>query len=84
MIYLNICPVVIYTRSDNYDLSDHMPCFNIYEIPEKMLESIQKLRPIRLNSCINEFVCAVSLIPVREICPLQNSSESMSSFLETI
>ena len=68
----------------DYDLSDYMPSYYIYEIPEKIQDPIQKSRPLHLDGCINKFVCAVSRIPVREICSLQIPSESMSLLLETM
>ena len=68
----------------NYDLSDHIPRYYTYEIPEKIQDHIWKSRPLHLESCINKFVYAVSRIPDREIWFLQNPSEAMSSFLDTI
>ena len=67
----------------NYDLSDHMLSYYIYDIPEKIQNPVRKSKTLHLEGCINKFVRAVSLIPVREICSLQNPSESMSKFLET-
>jgi len=61
-----------------------MLSYYIYEIPKKISDPIRKSRPLHLDGCINKFVRAVSLIPVREICSLQNPSESMSKFLETM
>ena len=68
----------------NCDLSDHIPCYYMYEISEKIEDPIRKSRPLHLDSCINELVCAVSRIPVREICSLQNPSEFMPRVLKTM
>ena len=46
----------------NYDLSDHMPSYYIYEIPEKNSDPIRKSRLPHSDGCINKFVRAVSLI----------------------
>ena len=67
----------------NYDLSDRLVIiYSIYEISENINDPIRKSKPLHLDSCINRFVCAVSLIPVRLTCSLQNPSKSMSKFLD--
>ena len=50
----------------------------------KKFRTLFENRDLHLDGSINKFVRAVSLIPVREICSLQNPSESMSKFLETM
>ena len=69
----------------NYYLSDHVPSYYIYEIPEKKFKILFGNRGpcIWIVAATNLF-CAASLIPVREICPLQTPFEAMSWFLETM